>query len=370
MKEQAYTKGEFEAIYRKYFLVADAKHTRIAIAVWLIPVLFFGYSDYLLFGYGSNFLALLVTRLLFFAFSLYTIHKLFKVSSAQEYDYIYLYWALFAIAVILYVNYSWAPYVPPTGVITILILFSAYMVFPNRFRIRIIPPLVLSIATLSLHWQFSEAATPYSIHTMLVAIIMANVIGCICSSSLEQHRRTEFKARLDEKRVKEELHQLASIDYLTGILNRRRVVQLTTKEFGRFKSSGQTFSVLMIDIDCFKQLNDSYGHDTGDKILLKLAAYVTDNLYEKNIWGRIGGDEFVLVMIDIPCEQSREIAERLKNGLRSEAILCQGKPLTFSISVGITEAREQDSSFENVLKRADQALYQAKQNGRNRVEVL
>ncbi|SMC45222.1 GGDEF domain-containing protein [Sporomusa malonica] len=361
---------DFESIYRAYYLVADARHTRVAIAVWLIPVLLFAYSDYLLFGYSSKFVLSLAIRLVFFVFSLYTIYALFKVSTGREYDYIFLRWAMFATAVVLFINYSWAPYVPPNGSITMLILFSAYMVFPNRFCIRVVPPLILSIGTLTLHWRFSESVSLHSLHIMLAAFVMANVLGVIFSSSLEKHRRTEFKARLDETRAKEELNRLASIDHLTGILNRRKLVHLTTKEFERFRSSGQSFSVLMIDIDYFKKLNDSYGHAVGDMILREFAAYVANSLYEKNIWGRLGGDEFVLVLLNLPSEQSKQIAERLRLGVNRNPIIYHGKTITFSISIGIAEARDQDSSFESVLKRADEALYHAKRNGRGRIEVL
>lgn len=370
MKAQIDTIDDFESVYRNYFLVTDARHTRVAIAVWLIPVLIFAYSDYLIFGYSSKFMALLAIRLVFSIFSLYTIYALLKVSTAREYDYIFLRWAMFAIAIVLFFNYIWAPYITPSGAITILVLFSAYMVFPNRFCIRVIPPIVLSIGNLSLDWWYVHLVNPQSNYSMVVAIVMANVLGVIFSSSLEQHRRTEFKARLEETQVKEELNRLASIDHLTGILNRRKLAQLTTKEFERFRNSGQPFTVLMIDIDHFKKLNDSYGHDVGDMILYEFAAYVANNLYEKNIWGRLGGDEFVLVLLNIASEQSKQIAEGLRLGLKRESIVCYGKKVTFNISIGITEAREQDLSFESILKRADEALYHAKRKGRGRIEVL
>lgn len=361
---------DFELKYRAHYLAADARQASNAIAVWMIPVLLFAYPEYLIFGSSPKFAGLLALRLAFCVFSLYTISVVLKVATAREYDYAFLRWAILATAVVLFLNYSWAAYVPPNGAITILILFSSYMVFPNKLSVRLVPPLTLSIGNIVLQWWGAATVSPYSFLTTLAAIVMANILGMVFSSSLQRHRRTEFKARLEETRIKEKLSRLASIDDLTGVFNRRKLIQLATEAFERFDSGSQQFSVLMIDIDNFKKLNDNYGHEAGDLILAKFASYVANNLCEKNIWGRLGGEEFVLVLPNLSCEEAKHVAERLRLGLNEEPGVLQREPLNFTISIGLTAARQQDQSFGDVLQRADKALYCAKGNGRNRTEVL
>lgn len=361
---------EFELRFREHYLAADARQTRIAIAVWLVPVLFFAYPDYLIFGLSPAFTGLLTLRIAFCAFSLYTIGAMRKVVTVRDYEYVFLRWAAFAVCAVLLFNYSWAAFVPPNGAITMLILFSSYMVFPNRLSVRLIPPITLSIGNIVLQWQFIATASPYSLLTMFVAIVMVNVLGIVFSSSLHKHRRTEFKARLEETRIKEELHRLASTDDLTGIFNRRKLIQLASKEFERFRGENQPMSVLMIDIDHFKKLNDNFGHEIGDQILAKFTAYVAENIRVQNIWGRLGGEEFVLVLPGLPSEAAKSISEQLRQELKGKPMFAQLEAGAFTISIGLTEANAQDMSFSDVLKRADEALYKAKHNGRNQTAML
>lgn len=357
--------------YRAHYLATDARQTSTVIAVWLIPVLFFAYAEYGLFGLSPRFAASLTLRLVFCLFSLYTISALLKVDTPRNYDYIFLRWAVLTTALILFFNYTWAPFVSPNGAITILILFSAYMVFPTSLAVRLGPALTLSAGNLVLQWRTAESLSPYSLLPTLMAIVMANVLGVIFSSSLHKHRYTEFKSRLDESRIKHELIRLASIDDLTGIFNRRKLIQLANEEFRQCSSQRQPFSVLMVDIDHFKKLNDKFGHALGDLLLSKFAAFVTHNLNTKHIWGRLGGDEFVLVLPGISGKEAKLIAEGLRLDLGIDPlIIWQGQPLTCTISIGLTERQEHDQSFEDTLRKADSALYHAKRNGRNRTEIL
>lgn len=365
-----YALEEFELQYRAYYLAADARQTSIAIAVWMLPVLFFAYPDYLTFGASPKFAGLLVLRIVLCLFSFYTIFALLRTASSSDYDYLFLRWAACTSIVVLVFNYSWIPYAPATGVITILIIFSSYMVFPNKFRIRVMPPLTLSVGNLALEWWGQGPVSLHSFLITLAAIVMVNILGIIFSTLLQKHRRTEFKARLDEARIKAELSSLASIDDLTGIFNRRKLIQLATAEFEQFKSNNRQLSVLMIDIDHFKLFNDSYGHEVGDQILTKFASYVKANIHEKNIWGRLGGEEFVLIMPNLPIKEAQLIAERLHAGLKEDPTFQKNEMHAFTISIGIAELHENDQNFGDMLKRADQALYLAKREGRNRTAII
>lgn len=342
----------------------------MAIAIWLIPLLPLGYIDYLIFGNSYQLTVLLVSRLVFFLLSLYTIFVFLKVTSFKQYDSVFYRWAFITIAFVLFINYNWAPYVPPNGSITILILFTAYMISPSRLFLRAVAPITLSIGNIALQWCFLDSGGNPSIPTMLVAIAMANVLGAILSTSLQDHRRSEFKARLDEASAKEKLKRLATIDPLTGIVNRRELIHKATKEYEQAKNNNQVFSVLMMDIDNFKELNDNYGHDVGDKVLRHFASYVENKLSQNKIWGRIGGDEFVLILCNTRSNEAKIIAEDLMTDLNKAPVISQDKMINYAISIGITEINDLDSSFEITQKRADDALYQVKRNGRGFIVVL
>lgn len=359
---------ELEPRYRAHYLAADARQTSVAIAVWMIPVLLFAYGDYMLFGPSPRFAVSLALRLTFCGFSLYTIYALTKVATARDYERVFLCWAAVGAAAVLYLNYTWARHVPPNGAITILIIFSSYMVFPNRLSVRLAPPLALSAGNFLLQWGLDDPVEAKALFTMLVALLMANILGIVFSTWLLDRRRAEFKSRLEEARIKEELGRLAATDELTGAFNRRKLMELAAEEFGRFRGGGRTLSVLMMDINHFKKLNDRYGHEAGDRVLADFTAYVARNLRAREIWGRLGGDEFVLVLPEAAGHQAEAVGERLRLGLK-EPVVWHGEELAYTISIGVTEAREKDGSIDAVLKRADKALYAAKRGGRNRTEL-
>ncbi|MDR7866144.1 MAG: GGDEF domain-containing protein [Sporomusaceae bacterium] len=360
---------ELDSSYREHYLAKDARQTIIAIAVWMLPVLPFSYGDYIIFGASTQFAALLALRLIFCAFSVYTIRALAKVATARDYDTIFLRWAVFGIVVVTYFNYIWAQHIPPNGALTILVIFSSYMVFPVRLAVRLAPPLILSAANFCLQWLIVEPISPQALFALLATLITANILGIVFSTWLQNYRLVEFKARQEENKVKEELSRLAATDDLTGALNRRKIMELATWEYERFLRERRPLSVVMIDVDRFKKLNDTYGHEAGDLILTSFTAYVAKSLRREDIWGRLGGDEFVLILPDTPVEQAAAVAERLCLDL-SEPVLWQGQELSFTISCGVTAGQEKDRSIDHVFTRADKALYSAKRKGRNRVETM
>lgn len=361
---------EFGADYRAYYLARDVRHTCLAIAVWLIPILIFGYSDYSVFGWGEEFFWLSLARSIFLVSCLGVITLLLRTSQVKQYDLTYLCWALLAVTFVLFINYMWASYVPPNADITILILFCAYMMSPPNLLARFIPPILLSLGNMFLEWNFI-AVIPYNSGSAWVAIIMANVLGAILSTYQEKHRHAEFQARLEEARAKEELRRLAQIDYLTGIFNRRQLVQLASQEFEKFQQGESSFSVFMFDINDFKQINDCYGHDAGDAVLCDLAVRIAERHFTNGaIWGRLGGDEFVLILLRTTGEQARMIAEEIGAGIGRTPVFYGGQPLHYAVSIGVTQARKTDLSLEQILKRADTALYRVKRNEGNMIVVL
>lgn len=169
----------------------------------------------------------------------------------------------------------------------------------------------------------------------------------------------------------EELVRRAYSDYLTGLANRRRFLEQAENELERSLRYGRKLSILMLDIDHFKQVNDTYGHKVGDLVLKKLSDLARSSVRNVDIIGRIGGEEFAVLLPETGSEQALDMAERLRAALAATQItLNEGLPLHFTVSLGIaTLGSDQDTNIDILLNQADQALYQAKSDGRNRVRT-
>lgn len=162
-----------------------------------------------------------------------------------------------------------------------------------------------------------------------------------------------------------QLEILASTDALTGLYNRRKFSQLLDQELDRFERYQHAFVILNIDIDFFKSINDSYGHQTGDKVLQQFSTVLKSNIRNTDSAGRWGGEEFIVLIIETDMNQAKTIAENIVSVLNKTNFEPVGK---VTASIGLTQVLQGDTA-EEVIKRSDQALYKAKENGRNRIEI-
>lgn len=170
------------------------------------------------------------------------------------------------------------------------------------------------------------------------------------------------------KQAEQELQHLAQTDFLTGLANRRYFMVLAEQEVLRTLRYGGGLSVFMMDIDHFKVINDTYGHKTGDVTLQRFAEVSRKILRELDTIGRVGGEEFAVLLPQTDSEHALEVAERLRKSVADvEVVLDQGLPLRITISIGVTTLAGISSNIDTLLNQADQALYRAKNTGRNRV---
>lgn len=173
---------------------------------------------------------------------------------------------------------------------------------------------------------------------------------------------------IENRYAYEELERRAYSDYLTGLANRRSFLEQAEIELSRVLRYGGNLSILMLDIDHFKQVNDTHGHKVGDLVLKKLSEICRSTLRDVDIIGRIGGEEFAVLLPETEGTQAKEVAERLRAAIDCNRIsLDNGLPLHFSASLGVTTLCNKDINIDTLLNQADQALYQAKNSGRNRV---
>lgn len=173
-----------------------------------------------------------------------------------------------------------------------------------------------------------------------------------------------------QKELEQYLTQLAITDHLTGAYNRRHFIDLGEKEVKRSNRSHNYLSLMMLDIDHFKQLNDNYGHSTGDEALKFFVDKVQSTLRCHDILGRIGGEEFAVLLPNTDIEAGKNAAERIRNEIACSCFMANGEVIRFTVSIGLAHEHNGEANLEKLLALADKALYKAKNNGRNRVETI
>lgn len=164
-----------------------------------------------------------------------------------------------------------------------------------------------------------------------------------------------------------ELERLATTDPLTGISNRRYFMDFATKEFLRSQRYSHVFSAIQMDIDHFKKINDTHGHAIGDEVLNAFAVNCQEILRESDVLGRIGGEEFSIILPETEKQGALIVAERFRQTIADLKVYADDHAVRFTVSIGLTSLRQDDADIKAVLRRADEALYLAKNGGRNKV---
>jgi len=214
---------------------------------------------------------------------------------------------------------------------------------------------------------------------ILVTAILISM-GVFARISLEKHIRLDaillnHKQELEELvalRTKEleaktqELIIIANQDPLTGLSNRRKFNEIFKHEYNRFSRHGTKFCILMIDIDHFKKINDTFGHDIGDEVIVNFSDKIRMNTRKTDIVARWGGEEFIILAVETDANNIKQLASNIRKTIKSYRHEKAGH-ITASIGVSCCS---HDDTMESILKRADEALYQAKNNGRDRIEYL
>jgi diguanylate cyclase (GGDEF)-like protein len=172
---------------------------------------------------------------------------------------------------------------------------------------------------------------------------------------------------LEAKRLMEHLRENALRDAMTGLYNRRFLEEYVSALVGTSQRRKSAFSVLMLDLDFFKQVNDTHGHEAGDKVIKTLADILQRNVRSSDMAVRYGGEEFLLVLVDTGAEAALKVAEKIRAEVEATKVPLPGGILQKTISIGVSEYPNDSDTFWQVVKFADVALYQAKASGRNRV---
>ena len=195
----------------------------------------------------------------------------------------------------------------------------------------------------------------------------------ISATIIEKDGEVAFFAAIndisDRKIMELQLEKLATTDSLTGILNRRSFAERSQLEFERCSRKSQPVCMLIFDIDYFKHINDSRGHSVGDIALQHLVQVVSENVRPYDLFGRLGGEEFALLLPETSLEQGYQLAERIRHMIATTPLETEKESVVMKVSGGIA-LWENGMGFDQIFQRADTALFAAKENGRNRIVRL
>ncbi|WP_424813895.1 GGDEF domain-containing protein [Roseococcus sp. YIM B11640] len=215
------------------------------------------------------------------------------------------------------------------------------------------------------HFAWMGIAPTFSIKDNSVLV---NVIAPLIAATLPVIGTTAFMLMCSE-RLRRQWEAAASTDALTGLANRRTLTRAGERRFEEARENGEALALALIDVDEFKSINDRFGHEAGDLALQHIAASLRADAEDGEMLARTGGEEFVVLLGETGNGTAWLAAERLRLSVQRRPFVLRGMRLPLTISVGIAVARAEDEDFDNLLRRADRAMYAAKSAGRNRVEL-
>jgi len=355
-----------QADYRACFLSQDRRDAMVAIAVFVFFKAAFSVFD-LMFQTPDQVDTLLEARFGFAAASIIVMVLFTRVRSAQQYDALMLGWVLLAVLS----NFFTIAHRPSehfgflsTSPMLILLLF---VFFKNRFNLQL-----LSAALLIGSDFFTMLAlrTPLPSQTLIQTMAtyaLAIIIGAIVSWQLHSARLRYFATQSNEHRLRARLQELAYRDELTGVLNRRSFLLEAQALWRMAARTRQPACLLMLDLDHFKQINDSLGHEAGDSALVAFANLVQSSKRPGDVFGRVGGEEFALFLPDASASVARDVANRIIR--ECQTLSTDGQTPQLSVSIGLAVISHVDSDLRSTMARADKALYQAKAAGRGRTAL-
>lgn len=172
----------------------------------------------------------------------------------------------------------------------------------------------------------------------------------------------------EERKVQEKLKFLATIDSLSGLYNRAEFMNLAKREFAWTKRNNEELSLLIMDLDNFKNINDTFGHAAGDEMIREIGSIIMTSFQKNHIAGRLGGEEFAVVLKNVSLEEAKKVAEKFRETVARRKVVYEEQEISFTVSIGVASIRgntDNINDIEEILRMADDALYKAKSKGRN-----
>lgn len=378
--------GEFrhratEVAFRESILASFQRDSRFSLCVAAAIILSFSISDFSFLGSSRESWLLLAMRLsvsgccLFFAFHISRHPVLLTRPWLHSVAPI-----IITVCIILIVPLR--PMTLATQFAAVIItLIAFYLFIPNLLSGILLSSFLLTAGFLFAAWLWA-GLPPVQVLTHGVLLATANLVGYGTALRLARLERRQFALLSEERRanhrlttemaarerLEDQLRQRAERDDLTGVANRRHFIERAECAWAQNRAQARPFSFCIFDLDHFKRVNDTWGHDGGDRTLQCMTAACAQALRPGDLLGRFGGEEFMVAFPDTDLEQACAIAERLRATIASLALPEPTTGAHLTVTLGVAMAQPGESNLEPAIKRADDALYRGKRSGRNRVE--
>ena len=359
--------GELEDDYRAFHLKDDVRQSSFYIIVATISVVITIATDAVLHrNRPALFLWMFLYRGAFACISILVLLAVHKAARAKIYDRLMMAWLCFVSLFLLLFNFT-RPAHFLTSAYDVILPLAIYVISPLKLFYSFVLAFAFSIGILYIDYAHKTGIDPATLNMVLTAQLIVHIIGLTSSAQIQSYRRKSFRAYIQEKDAKEMAAYLANIDSLTKSLTRRQFFNIAEIEFLRFRRYQRKLSMLVLDADNFKNINDSYGHYAGDLVLRSLSLVIFEQKRAQDTFGRLGGEEFALLLPETDLQQAKAVAERVQKTWAETPCNVDGKIIHSTVSIGVAEAHEQDTSLDDILRRADRMMYKAKEAGRNRV---
>jgi diguanylate cyclase (GGDEF)-like protein len=263
--------------------------------------------------------------------------------------------------------------------VTVILLISIYIFVPNR----IINSNLVALFGIfgSLYSMALLDVAPRLLVGIFFILWLPTIIGYFAGVRLNLGKRHQYALFIETVQVNQslqaeikrreelevELKLQATTDPLTGLLNRRQYETLFRREQERVRRHASKLTLCVTDLDHFKKINDHYGHDAGDQVLKHISDLFVATLRHTDIVGRFGGEEFILLLPDTDLDNAMIVINRLREKLQASSVRADDHEIKITATFAVTEVTQDDATIEDVIRRADKALYQGKEAGRNQV---
>jgi diguanylate cyclase (GGDEF)-like protein len=274
-----------------------------------------------------------------------------------------------AFVYIPFLFFQTAGYEGTAGLFSLLATFLLTIVFSGKTRIAlVISSLALLVAACAIQYMYPRIVVPHEsrqaafldyIVALTLAVSGIGILGTYIKNVFEDEQARIHSLLKNEEHANKKLENMTNRDALTGAYNRRFLTRFLESELG----DGKNLCIIMLDIDHFKKINDTWGHMFGDEVLVRFASTVQENLRKSDVLARMGGEEFVVALGEMELPKAEEVAERIRKSV-GEIRFQNGAHIT--VSIGLVQAKAGEK-MDLILSRADKCLYKAKNSGRNRV---
>ncbi|MEX1197891.1 MAG: GGDEF domain-containing protein [Pseudohongiellaceae bacterium] len=377
-----FTDPQTEAGFRAHTADSMARHLRGALWGWIAVLVLVCWFDYRFYGFDPGGQLLLVSRLVVIAGLLLVILHSYRSPSHITDGYAVTFMEVMGFAAFLLI-FLLRPELTLYNVGAMMVLLIATYVFiPNRLVTAAFAVLSGIAGMMATMWLVGMSDSAQA--GLFMLLVIPSALGHAGAYRLHRTQREQYvllckaedvNAQLvgeieQRKQLERELKYQAITDPLTGLYNRRHFEELYERERQRAGRTGSPLTLVMVDLDFFKEINDRYGHECGDIVLQNVAGFLRDAMRQTDVVARLGGEEFMLLLPDTATGEAKTTIERLRHQLAERTSVLAGEVVSVTATFALTTIRPETDSLNDALRTVDMALYRGKDEGRNRLVVV